>query len=144
MCKIMKTYIRHLCYFLNIATVNICVSMCLVSTSQSLLWFSEPWLSTSCQGAQGPIQASRPVWLPSAPTPAVLLHCGATKTPRQSGRVPLRQPVVGWRGFPIPTLSQCGPQLQPSVPNSGLAVCSCLSAAPCYKANVICSVKCRP
>lgn len=69
------------------------------------------------------------------------------KPPRQSGRVPLRQPS-GWGGgspswHSVP-VSQCGPQLQPSVPNSGLAVCSCLSAAPCYKANVICSVKCRP
>lgn len=27
---------------------------------------------------------------------------------------------------------------------SGLAVCSCLSPVLCYKATVICSVKCRP
>ena len=31
-----------------------------------------------------------------------------------------------------------------STSSSGLAVCSCLSPAPCYKVCVICSVKCRP
>lgn len=47
---------------------------------------------TSCQGAQTPVQASRPVWLPLVSTLALL--CGATETPTQSGRVPLCQPAV--------------------------------------------------
>lgn len=73
--------------------------------------------------------------MPSASTPAARTSSGATRTPRRSrrwwcvwGRGSLRGPAPA----------------SDSGPTGGPAVCSCLSAAPRYKVNVICSVKCWP
>lgn len=65
-----------------------------------------------------------PPWLSDYPMGCVRLLLG----------VPSLESVSPWTPGPIFS----------SAFSSGLAVCSCLSPALCYKACVICSVKCRP
>lgn len=78
----------------------------------------------------------------------VLWSHGATQPPRLPVWLPNRTRAAASEGGGVPSLQSVSPWTPAPIfdcaTSSDLAVCSCLSPAPCYKASVICSVKCRP
>lgn len=75
----------------------------------------------------------------------VLWSHGATQPPSWLSDYLMGRVRLLWG---VPSLESVSPwapaPVFASATSSGLAVCSCLSPALCYKASVICSVKCRP
>lgn len=94
------------------------------------IWFTPLYLS-SCRSAPSPVGLS------DFPQRLLQWVLGGHQAPRLLGRVSLHQIGVG-------VITKCLTLYPSPSLGSGLAVCSCLSPVPCYKATVICSVKCRP